>query len=187
MYYDSNLYKNHFFNEKLLATLHRNIKEKTVEPFFQAIQDNKTSKVVKYEALMRLFDKDGNVIMPQVFLGKARKYRLFNKLMEILILKVIDYIRMYKVHVSINLDYNDILNPSMKDLIIKLREDVNTLDAVVLSAGTFSAGDNSKVSALTALDGRPGSVVMMDLDSGEVLCMVSSPTYDSNIFSDSNI
>ncbi|MEO6346288.1 MAG: TonB-dependent receptor [Aquaticitalea sp.] len=40
----------------------------------------------------------------------------------------------------------------MKDLQVKLREDVNTLDAVVLSAGTFSAGDNSKVSVLKPLD-----------------------------------
>ncbi len=40
----------------------------------------------------------------------------------------------------------------MKNLKIKLREDVNTLDAVVLSAGTFSAGDNSKVSVLKPLD-----------------------------------
>ncbi|CAM3526206.1 putative outer membrane receptor protein [Flavobacterium saliperosum S13] len=35
---------------------------------------------------------------------------------------------------------------------IKLRESVNTLDAVVISAGTFKAGDNSKVSALKPLD-----------------------------------
>lgn len=40
----------------------------------------------------------------------------------------------------------------MKNLTIKLRDDVNTLDAVVLSAGTFSAGDNSKVNALKPLD-----------------------------------
>ena len=40
----------------------------------------------------------------------------------------------------------------MKNLSIKLREDVNTLDAVVLSAGTFSAGDNSKVNVLKPLD-----------------------------------
>ncbi|MCK7591607.1 TonB-dependent receptor [Subsaxibacter sp. CAU 1640] len=40
----------------------------------------------------------------------------------------------------------------MKNLQVKLREDVNTLDAVVLSAGTFSAGDNSKVSVLKPLD-----------------------------------
>ncbi|RXJ45828.1 TonB-dependent receptor [Gelidibacter gilvus] len=41
---------------------------------------------------------------------------------------------------------------SMSDLEIKLREDVNTLDAVILSAGTFEAGDNSKVSVLNTLD-----------------------------------
>lgn len=40
----------------------------------------------------------------------------------------------------------------MKDLKIKLKEDVNALDAVVLSAGTFQAGDNSKVNALKPLD-----------------------------------
>ncbi len=118
MYYDSNLYKNHFLNEELLSTLHKNIDEKTVEPFFQPIQDNKSSTIVKYEALMRIFDKNGNVIMPQVFIEKSRKYRLFNKLMELMILKVIDYIKQYKIHVSINLDYNDILNPIMKNLLI---------------------------------------------------------------------
>ncbi len=41
---------------------------------------------------------------------------------------------------------------SMTKLEIKLRENVNTMDAVILSAGTFSAGDNSKVSVLKALD-----------------------------------
>ena len=40
----------------------------------------------------------------------------------------------------------------MKNLVIKLREDVNTLDAVVLSAGTFQAGDNSKINVLKPLD-----------------------------------
>ena len=40
----------------------------------------------------------------------------------------------------------------MKDLSVKLKEDVNALDAVVLSAGTFSAGDNSKVNVLKPLD-----------------------------------
>jgi outer membrane receptor for ferrienterochelin and colicin len=40
----------------------------------------------------------------------------------------------------------------LNNLQIKLREDVNALDTVVLSAGTFSAGDISKISVLTALD-----------------------------------
>ena len=40
----------------------------------------------------------------------------------------------------------------MKHLHIKLADDVTALDAVVLSAGTFSAGDNSRVSVLKPLD-----------------------------------
>ncbi|MFP9113238.1 TonB-dependent receptor [Flavobacterium sp. RHBU_3] len=47
---------------------------------------------------------------------------------------------------------------------IKLRESVNTLDAVVISAGTFSAGDNTKVTALKPMDivttaGSAGNII----------------------------
>ena len=41
---------------------------------------------------------------------------------------------------------------TFKNLNIKLREDVNALDAVVINAGTFEAGDNAKVTALKPLD-----------------------------------
>ncbi len=41
---------------------------------------------------------------------------------------------------------------SMNTLVIKLKEAVNTLSGVVLSAGTFEAGDNAKVSVLKPLD-----------------------------------
>lgn len=40
----------------------------------------------------------------------------------------------------------------MSNLQIKLRENVETLDTVVISAGTFEANDNSKVSVLKPLD-----------------------------------
>ena len=41
---------------------------------------------------------------------------------------------------------------SLKDLKIKLREDVNTLDAVIINAGTFEAGEKARVTALKPLD-----------------------------------
>ncbi len=40
----------------------------------------------------------------------------------------------------------------MKNLTITLREDVSSLDTVVISAGTFEASDNSKISVLKPLD-----------------------------------
>ncbi|WP_431136016.1 TonB-dependent receptor [Psychroserpens mesophilus] len=41
---------------------------------------------------------------------------------------------------------------TLNNLQIKLRDDVNALDTVVISAGTFEANDNSKVSVLKPLD-----------------------------------
>ncbi len=40
----------------------------------------------------------------------------------------------------------------MTDLVIKLREEINSLNGVTLTAGTFEAGDNAKVSVLKPLD-----------------------------------
>ena len=40
----------------------------------------------------------------------------------------------------------------LKNLKIKLRDDVNSLDAVVINAGIFEAGDNAKVTALKPMD-----------------------------------
>ncbi len=41
---------------------------------------------------------------------------------------------------------------SMKSLKIQMKEDINSLDTVVISAGSFEANDNSKVSVLKPLD-----------------------------------
>tara|TARA_R110001632_G_scaffold231685_1_gene370715 strand:- start:5138 stop:7294 length:2157 start_codon:yes stop_codon:yes gene_type:complete len=41
---------------------------------------------------------------------------------------------------------------TFKKLLIKMREDVNTLDAVIINTGTFEAGDKAKVTALKPLD-----------------------------------
>lgn len=118
MYYDSFLFKNESVSENLLDVLNYNIENNLVEPFFQAIMDNNTDKIVKYEALMRIFDINGNILMPNIFIHKAKKCRLYNKLMEILFNKIIVYILRYKIHVSINLDYIDILNPHIKKVLI---------------------------------------------------------------------
>ena len=125
MYYDSFLYKNESINENLLDVLNYSIENNLVEPYFQAIMDNKTNKIVKYEALMRIFDREGRMLMPNNFIYKAKKCRLYNKLMEILIDKIIVYILKYKIHISINLDYTDILNPQIKKALVNKIRDNN--------------------------------------------------------------
>jgi outer membrane cobalamin receptor len=46
--------------------------------------------------------------------------------------------------------FDDVKN--LKNLQIKLRDDVNSLDAVVINAGTFKAGESAKVTVLKPLD-----------------------------------
>tara|TARA_R110001583_G_scaffold64345_1_gene186986 strand:- start:15213 stop:16376 length:1164 start_codon:yes stop_codon:yes gene_type:complete len=118
VFFDANLYKNESANNELIELIKYNIENEKVEPYFQAIACNKTDKTVKYEALMRLFDKQGNILLPGAFLDKAKSYRLYVQLMQILINKVFDIIILYKIHVNINLEYNDIINPLISDIIL---------------------------------------------------------------------
>lgn len=61
--------------------------------------------------------------------------------------------------------YSDVINvETYQTRTIKLRESVNALDAVVITAGTFEAGDKSRVAALKPLDivttaGSAGDIV----------------------------
>ena len=118
MFLDAKLFENEVKNINFISVINHNIDERLVEPFLQPIVDSNTHEIHKYEALMRIYDDEGNVISPAVFLDKSRKYRLYTKLMSILIEKVIHYIIKYKISISINLDFNDILNPHIKQEII---------------------------------------------------------------------
>ncbi|WP_354624632.1 GGDEF domain-containing protein [Psychromonas sp. MME2] len=117
MFFDADLYKNETSNNSLVELIKYNIENETVAPYFQAMLCNTTDEIVKYEALMRLFDEQGNMLSPGVFLEKAKTYRLYTPLMIIMIKKVFDIIVKYKIHCSINLEYTDIINPLISNLI----------------------------------------------------------------------
>ncbi|AXX91932.1 hypothetical protein CPU12_06335 [Malaciobacter molluscorum LMG 25693] len=119
IYLDSTFFEDEKTNENLLQTLKLNIQKNLVEPYFQPIANANTEEIEKYEALMRVFDENGNIIMPHVFIHKAKKYRLYNKLMGLLIEKVILYIEKYQIHISLNIDFHDILNPELKELLFR--------------------------------------------------------------------
>lgn len=55
-------------------------------------------------------------------------------------------------YLSFETHRNAIVIETYQPQTLKLRESINTLDTVVISAGMFKAGDNSKVSALKPLD-----------------------------------
>ncbi len=70
----------------------------------------------------------------------------------------------------------------MKNLNIKLKEDVNSLGSVVLNAGSFSAGDNSKASVLTPLD-----IVTTAGSAGDYIAALQTLPGTSNVSEDGRL
>jgi len=117
-YFDPHFFDDSEYKNNLIKILHYNINNNLVEPYLQKIVSCSNKEVYKYEALMRIFDEDGNIIYPGVFIEKSKRYRLYSKLMAILIKKVFLYIKQYKLHISINLNFTDMINPGFKKQIL---------------------------------------------------------------------
>jgi len=119
-FFDEKFFKYEMLDTSLIDTIKNNIDKKLVEPYFQIILDNNTDKVHKYESLMRLINKDGVIMTPNTFLLKSKKYRLYPKLMSIMVEKVLDYVYKHKISVSLNFEYHDIIDPIIKAKFIEI-------------------------------------------------------------------
>ncbi|MDD5053042.1 MAG: EAL domain-containing protein [Sulfuricurvum sp.] len=95
------------------------IEEDRIVPFFQGIVDNKTRKIEKYEALIRLIDTDGTVLTPYSFLEHAKKAKLYEKLTLIMIKKVFEVFENLEYEVSINLTLQDILSEKTRTFLFE--------------------------------------------------------------------
>jgi EAL domain-containing protein (putative c-di-GMP-specific phosphodiesterase class I)/DNA-binding response OmpR family regulator len=79
-------------------------------PFFQPIYNTQTEKIHKYEALIRYTGQQSKIIGPIVFLGIAKKTRLYPVVMRVMLEKVIEVIRTKGVRVAINVSYVDLVD-----------------------------------------------------------------------------
>jgi diguanylate cyclase (GGDEF)-like protein len=86
-----------------------------VVPYYQPIVD-KDKNIIKYEALMRIID-DENIYPPFKFLNIAKKAKLYSKMVELMIAKVLEKINETGMRISINLSIEDILNEKLIDFI----------------------------------------------------------------------
>lgn len=93
------------------------IDEDRIQPFFQPIVDNKTNTTQKYEALIRLIDRNGNIITPNHFLEIAKKAKLYKKLTKIMIHKTLTLFQETSHEVSLNLTIDDILDLEIRAFI----------------------------------------------------------------------
>jgi c-di-GMP phosphodiesterase len=94
-----------------------------IVPYFQGIIDNKTRQIVKYEALVRLIDEEGNVLSPYAFLEHAKKAKLYSTLTQIMIQKTFAlFEEISDIDFSINLTLHDIQNEETRTFLYRTLE-----------------------------------------------------------------
>jgi len=99
--YEENLYWLEKFREAL--------KEGRILPYYQPIIDNQTRKPAKFEALVRLIEKSGEVISPFKFLTIAQKAGYGPEITKRVLQMAIEDFLFLPYEVSVNLSYNDFL------------------------------------------------------------------------------
>ena len=93
------------------------IAEDRIVPFFQPIFNNKTKKIEKYEALVRMIDEDGKIISPYFFLDIAKKAKLYTKITKIMFKKSLSVFEDRCEELSINISMQDLQDSNIVNFI----------------------------------------------------------------------
>ncbi len=100
------------------------IEEKSFICHYQPIIDLSSNKIAYFEALVRLIDKNGNLIYPHEFLPVIQNTFLYSKLTKEIIQYNVDILKMYpSITISINLTPSDIFNKSTIALLKDIAKD----------------------------------------------------------------
>ncbi len=95
-------------NHRVFELLTYAIQSDTIVPFYQGIYNNQTGCIDKYEALMRIFDSEGKMCPPSVFLEKSKKLKMYLSLSKIMIDKTLKDFEDKESEVSFNISLLDI-------------------------------------------------------------------------------
>ena len=109
-------------NLELSEIVRESIHESRIVPYFQAIVDNKTGKIEKYECLARLLDNNGNILSPLLFIPIAKKIKSYYQITTQMIEKSFSTFEENELEFSINLSIEDIMNSDIFHFVIKKLE-----------------------------------------------------------------
>ncbi|MGA1932066.1 EAL domain-containing protein [Arcobacter sp. YIC-464] len=95
-------------------------KEGSFISYFQPIINNQTNEIEKYESLIRLIDKRGNILSPFQFLDVAKKTGYYSDITELVIQNSFNALNHTDKDITINLSSLDIENSKLRELLWKL-------------------------------------------------------------------
>ncbi|MAD46483.1 MAG: hypothetical protein CMI02_11270 [Oceanospirillaceae bacterium] len=100
----------HLKNQFWLRAVKEALTEQRIICHFQPIRDSKTGQQNYYEALVRLQEKDANIVPPAAFLDIIKKTRYYPLVTREVVLAAIRAVETRDCHVSLNLSAEDISN-----------------------------------------------------------------------------
>ena len=114
---DINIYK--MQEQKNLNDIKEALENNKIHCYFQPICNAKTKEIVKYEALVRLEDKDGKIINPGFFLENIMHTNVYNDMTKRVLEIVFENIKKHKKQISINLNFSDIIDNTIFEILLK--------------------------------------------------------------------
>ncbi len=123
---------NYSKNMEWIQEIRSAINEDRITPYYQPIINNKNEKIEKYEALVRLIKRDGQVISPFFFLDIAKQVNLYEQITHIVINKSFKTFRNLPYEFSINLSVDDINNNKTIEFLKNRLEEFPNPNRVVL-------------------------------------------------------
>ncbi len=91
-----------------------------IKPYFQPIYSIKEQKVTKYEALMRVENADGTLMLPAEFLEELQSMYLYSEATKLMIQKSFEAFKSNDFDFSINLSFSDIQTEEIELFILAM-------------------------------------------------------------------
>jgi len=125
-----NIEENYKRNIAMASAIHQALQENRIICYYQPIVDFK-GEVKKYEALVRMIDKDDNIVAPIYFLPIAKKTKLYPQITRCVITQACKKFQNSGNEFSINLSIDDINDPYTVQEIIKIMIETDTSNQIV--------------------------------------------------------
>lgn len=123
-------------NLLIMKKIRSAIDDKRIVPYYQPVFENKTKEIVKVEALMRIRDKNGEILSPSKFLPVAKKTGYYPQLTLRMFEEVQNHLPLLPWSVSLNLSFLDLLNQEtyqgLLSLIKKISQTLQSKSKLVL-------------------------------------------------------
>lgn len=161
---ESEAYKNNIMWTKVIKSA---LKNESVVPYFQPIINNKTRKIEKYEALMRLV-YNNKLITPGFFLDIAKKTKYYTHLTDAVLKRCFDIFSKNRNVVSVNLSVEDISNKLSMEAVYDMLDAYNVGDRVTFEIVESEGIENYEEveQFISNVKSRGCSVAIDDFGSG---------------------